>query len=354
MTLQASGEISLKDLRTEYTSAAPSSSTETKLSQYYFGSTNLKKNACATAAYGDSNHPGYTPHFENIPLLKNPITDSDPIRLSQFYGKSYYYAPQTASSISGGNEQSFDPKTIESDALKSATINSAFIVLNTSETIASTRTSTPALTVGTKDRSHTTVYINNASGGRIFGKGGKGGNANNGNGAAGGDAIKSSTHLYLNNNGRVFGGGGGGSASGCAFRTFKEAYCANDSLGNVGGCGGGGGKGGGGGGNGIAGSGNCNGQFPSNGFNGSAGNSDDTGAGGAGGSGSRLVDYTVDGVAIYVNANAGGTGGGWGSAGDNAGSGTGGAAGRAVVYKSGLYYKSIKAGTIAGTNGATF
>lgn len=353
MTLQSSGAIRMSDLRTEYTDLP--SGGEVKLSDFYYGSTYLQKNACTDAVRGtasDTNkHPGYTPHFEGIPSLSTPKVE---INLTDFYGKSYYYAPQTASSISGGTNQSFNPKTVEADSLKSNTINSAFIVLNTSGTIDSTSTSSAALSIGTKNRSHTSVYLNNASGGRIFGKGGKGGNANSGAGAAGGDAVESEIHLFLNNNGRVFGGGGGGAASGCTYRTFKEAYCANDSLGNVGGCGGGGGKGGGAGGKGIDGKNNCSGQFPGAGFNGSAGNSDDTGDGGAGGSGSRYVDSTVDGVAIFVNATAGGRGGGWGSGGGSVGSANGGSAGRAVVYKSTMYYKSIKSGNIAGTNGATF
>ena len=355
MTLTSSGQISMQDLKKEYTDL--SDKAEVRLSSFYYGksttSSYLAKNACSDAiraTISDSTkHPGFTPHLEGIPAVSDPVGDT-PIKLTHFYGKSYYYAPQSASNVSGDNTV-FNPAIEEGNALKSNTINSAFIDVNASGQNRGTTTSNPGLTIATKNRSHTTVWLNIPSDQRIIGKGGAGGNGNDNNGNPGGHAIQSNIHIFLNNNGRVLGGGGGGGASGCATRTFKEAYCAGNSNGSVGGCGGGGGKGTGAGGS-PSGA-NCGGNFPTDGFGGDAADESNDGAGGSGGSGTRYLDSTVDGTAIYCNANAAAAGGGWGSGGGNS-SGNGGAAGKALYVASGMYRKITASGIIAGTTNESY
>lgn len=352
MTLPASGNsISMSQMRSEYTNLQ--SLTEVRLSSFYYGasktSSYLAKNKCSDAIRTYTDHPGYTPHLSGIPAVSDPIGGS-PIKLSQFYSKTYYFAPQTESNVSGTNV-GFNPKTEEGNALKSNSNNSTFIDVSLSGECNSNSTGSSGLNIGTKDRDHTTVYLTVPSGQRIIGKGGKGGDGNSGNGSPGGHALTSQIHIFLNNQGRVYGGGGGGGASGCNSTSFKECYCCGDSNGSVGGCGGGGGKGGGEGGSGAGA--NCGGNFATSGFGGNSGDSNNDGGGGSGGSGTRYLDSTVDGVAIYLSATSGSAGGGWGSAGDN-NAGSGGAAGKAFYVKSGMYRKIVATGSIAGTTNESF
>lgn len=359
MTLPASGNpISMSQMRTEYTELQ--SQSQVRLSDFYYGASKTKsylpKNSCTDAvratASDATKHPGFTPHLEGIPEVSSPV-GSAPIKLSQFYSKSYYFAPQDDSSISGTNVI-FDPKVEEDNALKTNAINSTFIDVNVSSECNSDNTSKAGVTISTKQRSHTTVWLNIPSNQRIIGKGGKGGDANGNAGSDGGNAITSNIHIFLNSQGRTYGGGGGGGASGCNSRTFQECYCCGSSSGSVGGCGGGGGAGGGAGG--AGGGADCGGNFATSGFSGTAGGSANDSTGGAGGSGSRYLDSTVDGVSININANAGSGGGGWGAAGGGGGSnGNGGAAGKALYVKSGMYRKILTTGQgVAGTTNESF
>lgn len=340
MTLQSSGQIALSDLRTEYTSLG--SLSEVKLSSFYYGASATKaylpRNSCTDAIRANTDHPGYIPHLQGIPAVSNPV-GNQPIRFSQFYSMTYYYAPQTDSTISG-DAKTFNVNIIESDGLKSNTINSAFIDLQVNGEMRATSTGNRALTINAKNRTHTTVWVNVQSNKRILGKGGAGGNGNNGQGQSGGDAFHTSSHTFIVNNGKIYGGGGGGRASDCKTQSYNECYCCNQTNASVGGCGGGGGKGGGNGG--LAGP-ACAANFKNDGFNGSTGDWNDSGSGGAGGSGTRCPS-------ICIGTNPGGGGGGWGSAGGNGGAG----GGAAFKKKSGLYHKFLTSGSTAGGTSGTF
>lgn len=344
MTLPTSGTIKMSQMRTEYTDLGALS--QVRLRDFYYGASVTKsylpKNSCTDAVRANTSHPGYTPHLEGIPAVSSPV-GSLPIKLSQFYGKSYYYAPQTDSTISG-NVKTFNVNTIESAALKSNTINSAFIDLQVNGEMRATATNNRALTINAKKRSHTTVWVNNTS--RILGKGGRGGNGGGSSGSKGqngGDAFYSSSHTFINNNGKIYGGGGGGGGGRCNNRSYNECYCCNVTNAGVGGGGGGGGKGGGDGGNGGS---ACAANFKNNGNNGSAANWNDTGGGGSGGSGTKCPS-------VCLSMDPGGNGGGWASTGGS-GNGGGGSGGVAFKKKSGLYMKITKTGSIAGSTSGTF
>jgi hypothetical protein len=329
MTLPSSGNsISLSQLRTEYTNLG--SSAEVKLSSFYYGASQTKfylpRNNCTDAVRGtvsDSpTHPGRVPHLQGIPQVSNPIGNT-PIRFSQFYGKTYYYAPITASSINGSNNaQSFSPSTIENQAPdgKQNNENAVFIDLNVTGECRASSTGSYALTIGTKQRTNTTVWINVT--GNVKGKGGAGGKGNcvSAGGESGGPALQAQCHTFLNNTGRIYGGGAGGSGGSNSNETWNECWFCGPTNRSYGGGGGGGGSGGGPGGPGGPG---CSANFNNGGNDGGSGGWGDAAASGGGGGSPR-----------------GGGGGNYGN-------------GSAFVKSSGMYYKRTSTGTILGASPST-
>lgn len=342
--------ISLSQLRTEYTDADADS--KVKLSSFYYGNSQtsayLAKNTCTDAVRGTANdatkHPGLTPHLEGIPEVSDPI-GSQPIKLSQFYGKTYYYAPISPTKVTGDNSSyTFNPKTIENLSLKTNTENSAFMDLSLEKNdLRAASTDGVALTVQDKKRDHTSVCIILKSGSRIVGKGGAGGqgSCSSADGKKGGDAIKTNVHTFLKNSGRVLGGGGGGGGGGSFRIQWNECWVCGPTSRWYAGGGGGGGKGGGSGASSTTSG--CPANFQAGGNSGSDGNYQNSGTGGQGGN----------------QQVKGGNGGGWGEAGEDGtnsqrNGGEGGAAGRALIRKSGMFFKIISTGTISGTTTGTF
>jgi len=330
MTLQSSGQIALSDLRTEYTNLG--STAQVAMNDFYYGSTHLKKNKCTDKVRTDTSHPVQGVHFAGIPVLGSGSL----IKLTQFYGKIYYYARQTVATVSGNNA-SVNVGSIENEALKSNSVNSAFFELQTNGNCTATSTSNDGLNIPGGSRPGTTCYFTNNY--KIYGKGGNGGNANGGNGQDGGPAFVVSSNIYVNNGGRILGGGGGGGAGNGKTVSYNECYCCNTTNAGFGGGGGGGGAGGGKGGNAgpIPGA-----NFQYSGQSGSDGNYNDSGANGSGGS--RCHSARQAGT---VCINPGANGGDWGSGGGTS-NGGGGSGGKGIRRKSGKYYVVLTSGTVAG------
>lgn len=342
MTLPSSGQISLANLRTEYTNLGSQASV--KMSDFYYGSRYLRRNRCTDRARTDTSHPGYTIHFQGIPVVSSPV-GSELIRLSQFYGKVYYYARQSNVLVNGTNA-SVNTAGIENEAIKTNTNNSAFFdVLTTGDCFASS-TSNFGLSIAQNNRSHTTCYLINDF--RVYGRGGRGGNGgvqagteSGQGGENGGTALSLATLTYLVNNNRILGGGGGGGGGAARRDSYNECYCCNVTNASIAGSGGGGGKGSGAGGS--AGSAlAANFRYP--GGNGSAGDTANTGAGGSGGS---SCSFNVV-IGTYCS-NSGGNGGTWGTVGNSSASGEpGGSGGAAIRRRDAAYYSVITSGTTAG------
>lgn len=343
MTLPAvPSSISFSQLSTEYFG----SSTNIKLSDYYYGGNLLQKNTCTDAvrSLGDAflgNSSGFTAHFKNVP-------ETGSISMSAFRGKTYYYAKQTVTNVSG-DDQSVNSTTIEDEALRDNSENSAYFVVTTTGNCKATSTSNTGLTITNANRGYTTCYLNNSN--KIWGKGGAGGKgqSNGSNGKNGGTSIRTGTHLIINNNdGRILGGGGGGGGGAVQRISYKEGYCSTSNTNfSIGGSGGGGGAGGGAGG--------AKGDpqpanFTSNSNgNGSAGTYDDSNAGGNGGSGCGY-NRVLGTVCSYT----GGNGGTWGTDGNGGpGPGTGGGSGgKSIRYKDGKNVHYVIEGTVAGSTQA--
>jgi hypothetical protein len=333
MTLQSSGTISLGDLRREYTNLG--SNGTVSLSDFYYGSTFVKKNTCTDFAKASSDHPTKNSHFPNIQTSKSNI------KLSNYYGKTYYYAHNTTLQPSGSNA-SVNTTNIENSAIKKGQENTVFydVIIN-SDCYASS-TSNFGLTITAGNIANTTCFLNNSS--RIYGKGGAGGPGNAENGSSGGPALQIHINTFLYNNGRILGGGGGGGGGGQKLQSYNRCYCCTTGSAGISGGGGGGGKGNGPGG--------PSGRIPEDrnterrtpGGDGATGDTENTGRGGGGGS--VCVDVRYLGTQC---SNPGGTGGGWAEAGDGAGGGGGGGGGGgSISRKNGKYYNVILGGTRAG------
>lgn len=330
MTLQSSGQISLADLRTEYTNLGSRASV--KLSDFYYGSTHVKRNKCTDQARTDTSHPTYSIHFVGIPVL-----GSSQIKLTDFYNKVYYYARQQAVQVNGSNVQ-VNVTNIENESLKSNSNNTVFFDVETSGNCNGSTTSNYALTIPEGSRPNTTCYFTNDY--IVYGRGGNGGRGDGNGGENGGPAFYVSSNLYLKNNNRILGGGGGGGGGSGKTVSYNECYCCNVTNAGVGGSGGGGGKGNGQGG--PPGS-NPGANFQ---FGGNSGSSGDANASGGGGSGGSACHGTGGGT---VCSNSGGNGGGWGESGGSGQSGGGGGSGgTAITRRSAAYYVEITSGTTAG------
>lgn len=338
MTLQSSGQIALSDLRTEYTNLG--SQGQVAMNDFYYGSTHLKKNKCTDQARTDSSHPTKASHFDNIPVLSTPRSQ---IRLTNFYGKVYYYARQSVVQVSGSNA-SVNVVNIENESLKSNSNNTVFFDLETIGNCSGSTTSNFGLSIPQGNRANTTCYLTNDY--AIYGKGGKGGNGGGSSaerGEDGGTALSVATNVYLKNNNRILGGGGGGGGSVARRETYNECYCCRTTNASIAGSGGGGGKGGGGGGSaGFA----LGSNFMYAGANGSGGDSNISSVPGSGGSGGTRCSFNVV-IGTYCSI-PGGNGGGWGQAGGSS-SAAGGAAGNAIRRRSGFYYVVLTSGTQAGS-----
>lgn len=328
MTLQASGQISMSDLRSEYTNLGPRA--EVRMSQFYYGSTYLRSNACSDLVRGDASHPRHAAHFPNIPALNAQGNPSTSIRLTNFYGRSYFYARQATVTVSGNNA-SVNSTDIENEAIKSNDINTVFYVVATNGNCAATSTANYGLVISQGSRGGTTCYLINDH--RIYGRGGRGGDGGgeSGNpGAGGGPALFLAPNVYLRNNNRILGGGNGGAGSAARRNSYNECYCCNITNASIAGSGGGGGKGGGAGGSaGTA----LAANFRYSGGAGGEGNYDDTGDGGAGG-GSCSYNTVIGNYC----STPGETGGGWGG-------GTG------INRRASAYYVVLASGTVSGGTG---
>jgi len=329
MTLPASGAIKFSQLESEYTQSA--SNSNISFSEFYYNGSKLLANDATNAARGDSSHPGYASHFQNIP-------SSGEIRMSWFRGKSAYYARQSTVSVSG-NIASVDTQAIENEFWKSGSAYSAFFKIQTSGACSSNSDGFAALRTQSPNRNYTTAYIVTQH--TVSGKGGKGGRGKNGGskGENGSQALRIRTHTYLVNNSSIRGGGGGGGGGNSKKNNYNECYCCNETNASISGSGGGGGIGGG--------SGGPHGSPPGanfqyNGGNGGNGSSSSAGNGGSG------CAYNVV-LGTYCSHN-GGNGGGWGQSGSSgSGGGTGGGDGGASIVKTnGMYVVKISSGTLQG------
>jgi len=333
MTLPSSGQISLSDLRTEYTNLG--SQGQVAMNDFYYGSTHVQKNTCTDQARGDASHPTKASHFDNIPAV-----GAGQIKLSNFYSKVYYYAKQAITQVSGSNA-SINVNVIEDEALKKNNNNTVFFVASTNGDCKATSTSNYGLTIPQGSRPNTTCYLINDH--AIYGKGGKGGDGGS-NGGGGGTGFSVASNIYLKNNNRILGGGGGGAGGAAKRNTFNECYCCSPSNTSIGGSGGGGGKGGGAGGGG-------GGALPSNfpagsGGSGSPGDENTSSVPGSGGGGGGRCGGFPRGT---ICSDGGGSGGGWGQGGSPAPGGSGGGAGDAIRRRSGAYYVVLTSGTTAGS-----
>jgi hypothetical protein len=333
MTLPSSGQISFSQLASEYAG----SSTNIRLSDYYYSGTYLKSNDCTNYIKNNNqtSHPGYNLHFKNIPSSASNIS------MSVFRGKAYYYARQTIDNLNG-TDVSIEASSRENESPKSNFENGAYYVARTNGNIIASSTGQAAIRFLLGNRSTTTVYFQNDH--RISGKGGDGGRGQNGgsNGQFGGSAVRFWHHAIFNNNGVARGGGGGGGGGGHKRISYREGYCSTgDTNYSISGSGGGGGAGGGSGGSHGTATG-CN--FCGNGGNGGNGNYNDNNAYGNGGSGCGYNN-----VIGTVCSYEGGRGGDWGERGQNGAAGTsGGSGGNAVRYTSGKYYRRIGGGGTPG------
>lgn len=333
MTLQSSGQISLGNLRSEYTNLG--SKATVKLSDFYYGSTFVKKNTCTDAAKSSADHPTKDSHFLNIK------TSANNIKLTDYYSRTYYYAHQTLIKPSGSNVN-VSTTDIENSAIKKNSENTVFYdILVDSDCYAST-TSNYGLSINAGNNSNTTCYFTNSA--RIYGKGGAGGVGDALNGSNGGPALRIYINTFINNTNRILGGGGGGGGGGGKLQSYNRCYCCTTGSAGISGGGGGGGKGNGEGGRSgtIPQDGNT--EVRTAGGNGATGDTENTGPGG--GAGSVCVDVTYLGTQC---SNPGGTGGTWGTSGNAAsGGGSGGTGGGAITRKTDKYYNVINGGTTAG------
>lgn len=330
MTLPSTGAIKFSDLESEYTQTADNNNIS--LGEFYYGGSKLQKNDATDQAYSDTNHPGYSSHFQNIP-------SSGAISMSAFRGKSAYYARQSAVDVSG-NIATVDTTSIENEFWKNGSAYSAFFKVQTSGTCSSNNNSFAALRTQAPNRNYTTAYIKVSH--TVSGAGGNGGKGKNGgyNGGSGFTALRVRTHAYLENNSTIRGGGGGGGGGNSKKNNYNECYCCNETNASISGSGGGGGAGGGSGGP----HGNPPGaNFQYNGGNGQNGTSSGPGNGGSG------CAYNVV-LGTYCSHN-GGNGGNWGQSGDNgSGGGTsGGEGGRSIRTSNGMYFVKLVSGTLQGS-----
>ena len=320
-------------------------STNISLGSFYYGGSYLISNTCATAVKNDTNHPGHSLHFKDIP--NHPPSTDRPISVGNFRGKAYYYA-RTSNVESSGDDVSVSAATIENEspANRRALENSAFYTFKTNGNLKATGTNKFACTILDGARSHTTTYIINDH--VMYGKGGTGGKGNESGskGGDGGTALKIYGNSFLENNGKIYGGGGGGGGGASKRIGFREFYCAfEDTNFSIGGSGGGGGAGGGAGGS-EGGTDQCN-DCSGDAGPGGAGNYNDSEAGGNGGSGCKTRHGELGTVCSYE----GGNGGDWGEAGGEAPTpGTSvGAGGNSISRNSAKYYKETAAGSKKGT-----
>lgn len=331
MTLQASGQISLSDLRSEYTNLG--SKARVAMNDFYYGSTHVKRNKCTDQVRIDGSHPTYSQHFEGIPVLGS----GSQIKLTQYYNKVYYFAKQNVVQVRGSNA-SVDVINIENEAIKKDSNNTVFFDVETTGNCSASSTSNYGLRIPQGSRTHTTCYFTNDY--AVYGKGGRGGNGGE-NGESGGPAFYVSLNLYLKNNNRILGGGGGGGGGSGKTVSYNECYCCNTTNAALGGSGGGGGKGGGYGG--------ARGPIPGANFRfegAGGGYADNNTSGGSGGAGGSICHGTGAGT---ICSNSGGNGGGWGESGNPGQSGgSGGSGGNSIERRGSAYYVVLTGGTTAG------
>ena len=198
MTLQSSGAISLSDIRDEYNNG---SSAPIDIDDYYRGGSLVRANASNNTATNLS---------ADVPTSAN----SSPISINDFYGQKRAFRKtysSTATDQSGvgvfGDDFAVDyPKEI---------------VINSSQTVGATSTSTPALKIDSTGAGTITITNN----GSIEGAGGAAG-------AAGGNALQvdSSVAVTLVNNGTIKAGGGGGGTGGTG---GNGVFTANATFSNL-------------------------------------------------------------------------------------------------------------------------
>ena len=335
MTLPSTGAIKFSDLESEYTESA--SNSNISFSEFYFGGSKLQSNSAAASAYGDSNHPKYSSHFENIPAAASPNPE---IRMSWFRGKSAYYARQTTLERSG-NVATVSGTDVENEFWKTGNAYSAFYDIVTNGECTSNNRNYAALRITpAPSRPGSTAHITTQH--TVSGAGGKGGRGENGgsNGEPGFTALRVRGNAYLVNNSTLRGGGGGGGGGGSRKNSYNECYCCNETNGSISGSGGGGGAGHN---NAPGGSrGNAPGaNFQYNGGNGSPGSSTGGGSGGSG------CAYNV--VLGTYCSKEGGDGGNYGQKGEDGDGGTkGGESGKAIRISNGKYFVKLTTGTLQG------
>jgi len=338
MTLQSSGQISFSDLRTEYTNLG--SQGKVAMNDFYYGSTHLRRNRCTDQARTDTSHPRHSIHFSGIPVFSTPRSQ---IRLTNFYGKVYYYARQTVVQVSGSNA-SVNVVNIENESIKSNSNNTVFFDLETIENCSASATSNFGLLIPQGSRPNTTCFLTNDY--AIYGRGGRGGDGGGNtaqDGENGGTSLSVATNVYLRNNNRILGGGGGGGGGAARRDSYNECYCCSTTTASIGGSGGGGGKGNGGGGSaGPA----LSANFQYSGGNGAPGDENTSSVPGTGGSGGANCAFNKV-LGTYCSI-PGGNGGGWGQPGGSSSAG-GGAAGAAIRRRGSAYYVVLTSGTQAGS-----
>lgn len=311
--LTSGGSISIGNLNEVFTNQVRQ--TSRKLGDFYYGGSIVRANECTGYLIAYS-RPARS-RFSGIP-------SNGSIRLSQFWGKGYYYAPSGNITADAGRNF-YSTGDAEAMGLKNRSLAPAFFTLVNNTTRLANSTGEYAYRVNQDAgfQNSTVVFYNYAE---IKGRGGNGGNGNGGGGFNGGPALRMNAPSFFRNFSNSWGGGRGGNAGGSSSGTYNECYCCNSTRWSAGGNGGGGGAGSGAGG---AGGGAPGGNFNCNGNNGFGGNwSSAGGQVGAKCCGARAPKGSVC-------TNLGDPGGGWGN-------------GVGVMTPSSKLFTRINDGNIAG------
>lgn len=312
VTTVSGGTISIGDLTTVFTNV--NRATTRKLGDFYYGGSIVRANECT----------GYLINYGRPARWRfNGIPSSGTIRLGQFWGKGYYYAP--SSNITADGRNFYSCGDAEALGLKTRSLAPAYFTLVNNSTRLSASVGEWAYRVNQDNsfKDSTVIFYNYAE---IKGRGGNGGNGNGGAGNNGGPALRINAPAFFRNFSNTWGGGRGGNAGGSSSGTYNECYCCNSTRWSAGGNGGGGGAGNG---NGGAGGGAPGGNFNCNGVEGFGANwSSAAGVRGANCCGARAPKNNVC-------SNTGAGGGGWGN-------------GVGVTYPSTKYFTRINDGNIAG------
>lgn len=306
------GSISIGNLTEVFTNQVRQ--TSRKLTDFYYGGNIVRRNECTNFLMQYSRPARW--RFNGIP-------QNGSIRLGQFWGKGYYYAPQ--SNINADSRNFYSTGDAEQQGMKTRSLAPAFFTLVNNTTRLANSTGEYAYRINQENgfRDSTVVFYNYAE---IKGRGGNGGNGNGGGGFNGGPALRMNAPSFFRNFSNSWGGGRGGNAGGSSSGTYNECYCCNSTRWSAGGNGGGGGAGagaGGAGGNAPGGNFNCNGN---NGFGGNWSS--------AGGQvGARCCGARAPKGSVCSNLGQGG--GGWGN-------------GVGVMTPSNKFFTRINDGNIAG------